>query len=224
MDFLLHFLLLFGSLNSFLKFLIFISFLLVFLIFFYEINFIKKYESEMLNFDLLVKNKNFNFKDFYEIIINRNYNNIGLSAIFLSGFQEIVKLNRKGITDVNLIIKIIEKIMLNIISKEIYNLFLKLKFILFFGNFLLCICFILTFVKFLFFLTNIHICSFSQFSSPVFIFALSEFFILFFCALLIAFIIKIIYYKYSLVVYKISNRYFLFYNEFIIIFVNKLFD
>lgn len=220
MDFILYcFLLLFDL--SFLNYYLFL--LCVFIICFYKIKFIDEYIRNFNKTYLIIKNKKFNFKDFDYNCLNSNISS-DVSNIFLSGFKELIILNRNGITDINLIINLIEKKMLNMISNDLYDIFTKLKILSFFSNILLFISLILTFLKFLIFFINISIFNFVQFNSPIFIFSFFEIFIPFFYGSLIAFIIKILYYKYLLVVHNINNRYLLFINEFVSVLVYKLFN
>lgn len=220
----LSLLIIFINLNFFIK-IIFISCIFYLLIFvFVKVRYIKKYEFEMNTFDNTIKNKNINFKDFYAKLLNNNTINIGLSVIFISGFQEFIKLHRHGISDINAIMKIVERVMINVILNEICGLVISLHNLFVISTVFLYAGIMLTIFSTASFLQQVHMFVHNHLSFSVLIFAANEILAPLFFGLLIAFIIKIIYYKYSLVIYKIYNRYFTFVNEFIVLLFHKFYS
>ncbi len=207
-----------SSLSFFFIFILSIIFLI------YKCILFRKYKSEMKNFCKEFNDKNIDLKEFYNKLLNKKNNLFGLSVIFFNGFKEFIFLHRKGIVDVNVVAKMVEKIMtvsmlneLSFLNKNV-NIFVFLRF------FCLYLGVLSSIFSTILVLHKIDVSIYVQSSLPMFLALFSETLLPLFIGIFITFFINIFFYKCSNFLNNTSKQYNIFINEFIVLIYHKLYN
>ncbi len=205
-------------------FLFLIIFIISIILIFYKYSLFKKYKNEMINFSKDFNDKNVDLKEFYNKLLVKKSDLFGLSVIFFIGFKEFIFLHRKGISDVNIVAKMVEKVMLvsmlnelNFLNSSI-NIFIVLKFVSLYLGLLS------TIFSTIMLLHKIDISIYMKSSLPIFISSFSEILLPLLIGLFITFFINIFFYKCVNFINNISRQYLIFINEFIILIYHKLYN
>lgn len=196
--------------------LIFSFFILILFVFLYsKTNIINQYKKEVISFDIFFKKNDINY--------NNTHITFGLSAIFIAGFNEFIKMNNKGIYDIKLNILILEKVMLNASKKELIILTSALNILDIFFNFFLFIGLSFMFLSTIIFFQKINLVICNELSIYTLLLELKIVILLFFFCFIVAFFINLLYYKYADIISNISIRYNSFINEFVILVIDKFY-
>lgn len=227
MEFYSYILLLVVNSNFFVKisiFLFFLIFILSIILLIYKYTLFKKYKNEMINFSKEFNDKNIDLKEFYNKLLIKKSNLFGLSIIFFVGFKEFIFLHRKGISDVNIVAKMVEKVMIVSMLNEInflnnsINIFIIFKFIGLYIGFLSSVFSIMILLH------KLDICIYMKSSLPIFVSSFSETLLPLFIGLFITFLTSIFFYKCINFINNVSREYLIFINEFIILIYHKLYN
>jgi len=195
-----------------------------FVLIYYKYRILNIYYKEIINFNKEFNDKNIDLKEFYNKLLIKKTNIIGLSVIFFSGFKEFIYLHRKGISDVIIVAKMVKCVMRISMIREINNLFNNIAILLFIKMIILYISIVGSILGFIIFIHTLNVDLYHNIS---FFFILSGC-IESLCSLIIGlslfFFINMFYIKYINTIKYILNHYKIFIDEFIMLLYHKLYN
>lgn len=202
----------------------FFIFILSIIFLIYKYTLFRKYKNEMNDFYKEFNDKNVDLKEFYNKLLNKKGNLFGLSVIFFKGFKEFIFLHRKGIVDVNVVAKMVEKIMKVSMLNELSYLNKNANIFIFFRFFCLYLGILSSVFSTILVLHKIDVSIYVQSSLPIFLSSFTEILLPLFISIFITFFINIFFYKCSNFVNNISKQYNIFIHEFIVLIYHKLYN
>lgn len=227
MGFLSYIFLLFLDSGAFIKFFVLVFFILLFIILifvFYKYVIINKYLNEIFIFDKEFNDKNIDLKEFYNKLLVKKSNIIGLSFIFFCGFKEFIFLHRKGISDVVVVAKMVKHVMRISMLREVEFLYKGLYFLRILKNFVIYLSFFVITLNIFIFFQKLDVNMLQDISYSALLFNLIETMFIMLFGLILIIPLDIVYKLYFNYIKKLSNKYEIFINEFIILLYHKLYN
>ncbi len=204
-------------------FILFFLFIFFLILFFLRLKILNIYYLEILNFNREFNDNNIDLKEFYNKLLLRKTNLIGLSFIFFSGFKEFIYLHRKGISDVVIITKVVKKVMKTCILKELNFVNNSIKIFKIFNFLYIYIILFLTTFSIIFFFQELE--SFFYFNNIFIDFLnISIIFLPILFGLVVLIVFNFILIKINNILSFIKNNYEVFINEFIVLLYHKLYN
>ncbi|HFL8824249.1 MAG TPA: MotA/TolQ/ExbB proton channel family protein [Candidatus Azoamicus sp. OHIO1] len=213
--------------NFFIKFFVFLlCMILIFALIFISNKYriFNRYIKEILSFDKEFNDKNIDLKEFYNKLLIRKSNVIGLSVIFFSGFKEFIYLHRKGISDVIVVAKMVKHVMNISMRKEIELLRKNIYYLTIIKSIVLYLSVLGTILGIIIFFQKLNINLDQNISYPVIISGIIESLLPIVVGLFIVVPVDIFYKKYLDCLCKVSMQYKIFIDEFIILLYHKLYN